>query len=176
MSTNEFKVLVKALKSVYTSDNFLPSENSIKIWYSLLKDIPYNVLNIAIQKYMMSETYPPTIASLRKLSAELVKGDKPNWSEGWQKVLYALRKYGSYNQGKAMEYLKQDPLTYECVKRLSFYNLCTTTNITVERANFRMIFEELAEKQHERNILSLEINNKIDNLAIEAADELLKLE
>ena len=72
MTFDEFKVLVRGMKAVYTSLNFLPDADSIKIWYKLLKDMPYELANVAIQKHMMTNKFPPTVAEIRAGAVETV--------------------------------------------------------------------------------------------------------
>ena len=43
MEFGEFKLIVKGLKAVYSKDNFLANDEAIKIWYTMLKDIPYYI-------------------------------------------------------------------------------------------------------------------------------------
>lgn len=172
MGFDRFKILVKGMKAVYTKDNFLPDADSIKIWYSLLKDIQYEVLNVAIQKYMMSNKFPPTIADLRELSAEIVQGTPVDWDDGWQQVLKAISRFGSYREREALESL--DDLTRKCVERLGFRNLCMSENISVERANFRQIYQTLSERKKEDSKLSLTVKTKIAQLF--TGEETKKLE
>ena len=40
-----------------------------------------------------------------------------------------------------------DDLTRQAVKRLGFKNLCLSDNMQADRANFRMIYEQLAERK-----------------------------
>lgn len=143
MKTEEWTTLVKALKSVYTSPNFLPDEWSVKLWYSMLKDIPYEVLNIGIQRYIGTNRYPPTIADLRAS----ISPKEQDWSEAWEEVKRAVRMYGSYNEAKALE--SMSPFTREIVERLGFREICLTENEDVYRANFRMAYEQGAKKRDE---------------------------
>ena len=143
MKTEEWTTLVKALKSVYTSPNFLPDEWSVKLWYSMLKDIPYEVLNIGIQRYISTNRYPPTIADLRAS----ISPKEQDWSEAWEEVKRAVRKYGSYNEAKALE--SMSPLTRDIVQRFGFKEICLSDNEDVYRANFRMAYEQTAKKKEE---------------------------
>ena len=145
MEFDEFKNLVKGMKAVYTIERFLPDPESIKIWYSLLKDIPYNVLNAAIQKYMLSNKFPPTIADLRELAVSLQQGELPDWGDAWEEVTLAIRRYGSYRAGEALDSLS--PLARKAVQRLGYLQLCSSENVAADRANFRMIYETLAERE-----------------------------
>lgn len=173
MEFDRFKVLAKALKSVYTKDNFLPDAESIKIWYSLLRDIPYEVLNLAIQKYMQSRTFPPTIRDLRELAAEITQGKPAEWGDGWEQVLMAIRRYGVYRESEALA--SMDELTRECVKRLGFRDICMSENIVADRANFRKIYESLVERRKEDSMLSLSVKTKMAQL-LGTGDIIKKLE
>jgi hypothetical protein len=151
MTKDEFKILAKGLKAVYTMPSFLPDADSLNVWYSLLQDLPYEVCNVAIQKYMMTETKIPTIADIRNLCASVVVGEKPLWSDGWDEVMRAMRRYGSYNELEALESMSD--ITKQCVRRLGYQNLCRSEEIGVDRANFRMIFEQIANREHEKQKL-----------------------
>ena len=136
------------MKAVYTYPSFLPDADALEIWFQLLKDLPYEVCNVAIQKYMMTETKIPTIADIRNLCAGVVAGEKPLWSDGWEEVMMSIRRYGSYNEEKALESMSD--ITKQCVRRLGYQNLCRSEAIEVDRANFRMIFEQIANREHEK--------------------------
>lgn len=151
MTKDEFKILAKGMKAVYTYPSFLPDADALNVWYSLLQDLPYEVCNVAIQKYMMTETKIPTIADIRNLCAGVVAGEKPLWSDGWEEVMMSIRRYGSYNEEKALESMSD--ITKQCVRRLGYQNLCRSEAIEVDRANFRMIFEQIANREHEKKKL-----------------------
>ena len=151
MTKDEFKILAKGLKAVYTQPSFLPDTDALNVWYSLLQDLPYEVCNVAIQKYMMTETKIPTIADIRNLCTSVVAGERPLWSDGWEEVMMSIRRYGSYNEEKALESMSD--ITKQCVRRLGYQNLCRSEAIEVDRANFRMIFEQVANREHEKKKL-----------------------
>lgn len=160
MEFNEFKILVKGMKSVYTSERFLPDADSIKIWFQMLQDLSYQQANVAIQKYMLTNKFPPTIADIRELAANVVNGDLPDWGEGWEQVLKAIRMYGMYRIDEAMGSF--DPLTKRCVERLGFKNICMSENINQDRANFRMIYEQLVEREKKESQLPAKLSQMIE--------------
>lgn len=92
MTDKEFMIIVKGLKAVYTDPKFLADNDAIDVWYGLLCDLPYQVLSLATQKYMMQEQYPPTIAGLRKKAAEITAPVHEDMSEleAWSLVRQAL--------------------------------------------------------------------------------------
>lgn len=163
MERDQFKILCKGMKAVYTQETFLPDADAFNIWFSLLGDLDYAVLNAAIQKYMLTNRFPPTIADLRELSATIRSGDAPDWGEGWEKVLKAIRFHGYMRETEALQTM--DPLTQTCVKRLGWRNLCMSENANQDRANFRMIYEQLSERAKKENMLPLSLNNTIKQLS-----------
>lgn len=167
MDFKEFSVLVKGMKSVYTSPNFLPDADSVKIWYQLLRDIDYNVANVAIQKYIMTEKFPPTVADIREGAAAVLHGERTLWSDGWEEVRTAIRKFGMYRPQEAMASMSE--ITRQAVERLGFQNLCLSENAAVDRANFRMIYEQIESRQHELQ----QIPTKLTNLIAEAQQRLI---
>ena len=72
MEREEFKILVKAMKAVYAQPTFIPDKDAFDVWYGLLQDLPYEQANLAIQKYMTSEKFPPTIADIRTKATEII--------------------------------------------------------------------------------------------------------
>lgn len=162
MTYNEFLILVKAMKSVYTRDNFLPDSDSIKIWYQMLQDIDYRLMSAAIQKWMLTNKFPPTIAELREMSSEIKLGETPEWGDGWEQVLRAVKMYGAYRQKEALE--SMDEITRRCVERMGFQNICMSENISVERANFRMIFENMSERKKREEQIPAKLLQRIKEI------------
>lgn len=150
------------MKAVYTSERFLPDADSVKIWYQMLQDIDYKVANIAIQKYMLTNKFPPTIADIRDLSATVQCGDIPDWGDGWEQVIRAIRMYGTYRIAEAMESF--DDITRQCVERLGFRNICLSENIAADRANFRMMYETMAERKKKDAQIPVKLTNLIEGI------------
>ena len=98
MEREEFKILVKAMKAVYAQPTFIPDKDAFDVWYGLLQDLPYEQANLAIQKYMTSERFPPTIADIRTKATEIIAPVEESMSElqAWALVQRALRNSG-YN-------------------------------------------------------------------------------
>ena len=73
-----------------------------------------------------------------------------------------MRLYGSYRLQEALD--SMDDLTRKAVKRLGFKELCMSENIAVDRANFRMVFEQLANREYETEKLPLSLQNSIEDI------------
>lgn len=145
MDKKEFALFASALRTYYPKENLLPNTQAMELWFMQLQDIPYQVAEATLNKWVVTNKWSPSIAEIREISSSMINGDIPDWGEGWEQVLKAIRKYGSYNIKGAMESF--DPITKKCVERLGFKNICMSENLSVERANFRMMYETYAERK-----------------------------
>lgn len=102
MTREELKILVKGMKAVYSQPTFIPDQDAFNVWYELLKDIPYSRANVAIQKYMTSEKFPPTIADIRTNATEIIAPAEESMSElqAWDLVRRAIRNSTYYAESE----------------------------------------------------------------------------
>lgn len=100
MEREEFKTLVKGMKAVYAQPTFIPDQDAFNVWYELLKDLPYTQANIAIQKYMLTEKFPPTIADIRAKANDIIARVEESMSEleAWSLVSKAISNSGYHAQ------------------------------------------------------------------------------
>lgn len=145
MDKKEFSTFAMALRTYYPKEQILPNQQAMELWYRELCDIPYNVAEAGLRKWVISNKWSPSIAEIREMTTSVSEGDIPDWGEGWEQVLVAIRKYGSYREKEAMD--SMDDITKQCVTRLGFKNICMSENIASDRANFRMIYEQLAARK-----------------------------
>lgn len=165
MEFREFAVLAKAMKSAYAQQSFLSDGDSVKVWYEMLKDLPYAAVSVAVKKHIMTNRFPPTVAELRETVAE-GSGGKP-WSEAWGDVLKAMRRYGAWRPKEAMDML--DEHTRKIVQRLGgIENLSVSENITADRANFRMMYEESARHEKEQRQIPGAVHMELEALTANA--------
>ncbi len=96
MERDEFKILVKAMKAVYAQPTFIPDQDAFNVWYALLKDLTYEQANLAVQKYMITEKFPPAIADIRQKANEIVQPDVESLTElqAWSLVRKAMSNSG----------------------------------------------------------------------------------
>lgn len=160
MNKKEFAIFADALKTYFPRENLLPNEQAMELWYRELCDIPYKVAEVALRKWVNNNKWSPSIFEIRELSANITTGNIPDWGEGWKQVLKAIRMFGMYEPTKALD--SMDELTREAVKRLGFRELCLSEDIDIDRANFRMIYEQLAKRKQEEMNTSTEIQQTIE--------------
>lgn len=169
MTRDEFINLTKAIKTFYPRDNMLPNMEAMELWYRELSDIPYAIAEAALRKYVSTNKFSPTIADIREMAATVSNGDKPLWSDGWEQVQTNIRKYGmcTYDPDKLEECMNSfDPLTKKVVDRLGWKNLCQSkeSDVMADRANFRMIFEQIVDRDHKSDQLSIGLKQLISGL------------
>ena len=173
MTKEEFKLFALALKTYYPKDGLLPNAQAMDLWYAQLNDLPYEVASTALNKWVATNKWSPTIADIRSTSADLMQGEMPDWGAGWERVIKCIGAYGYNRQDDALETM--DEITRECVKRLGWHNLCISENVMADRSNFRQIYEELSARKHKREVLPLEVKERIDQMGQKYAPPVLEV-
>lgn len=170
MEKEEFARLVKGLKESYPNFKMIESKEGFEMWYAMLKDIPYPAVSRSVCRYIATNKYPPSIADIRQGIAEETQGGiHRDWSSGWSLVLRSLSLYGYYRGEEALEWIaKQDPTAAAVAKRLRYQDICMSENISVERANFRMAYEQLQEQIKYTSMLPdhLQLSQGMDYLSL----------
>lgn len=162
MTQQEFLTIVATIKAAYPNSNVMPDKNSMNVWYTMLKDLDYKYVHIAITDHISNNKFAPAIAEIREKCASLTSTPVRDWGEAWESVLMAVRKYGYMQETEALE--SMDEITRKCVKRIGFNNVCMSENITADRANFRMIYEQEAGRQKSNNQLPLGIRDQKEEI------------
>lgn len=170
MEKQEFATLAAAIRTFYPKENILPNKEAMALWYRELQDLPFPVAEASLRKWVSTNKWSPSIAELREAAATIQHGEIPEWGEAWEKVLKAIKKYGIYSIGPAMESF--DPLTRKAVECIGFRDICMSENIAADRANFRMIYENLAEREKTRQQVALPLQQAIERLG---SSDMLKL-
>lgn len=159
MNGKEFATFAMALKTYYPRENLLPNQQAMDLWFSQLQDIPYKVAEVGLNKWVSLNKWSPSIADIREMASTVAHGEMPNWGDAWQEVLRAISQYGSYRPVEAMNSLT--PLARKATERIGFINLCMSENISADRANFRMIYEQLADREKKESQLSVPLKTMI---------------
>ena len=72
MDRHEFSAFAAALRTFFPRCSVLPNEEAMSLWYTALRDLPYPVLSAALLRWVSTEKWPPTVAELRAMTAEIV--------------------------------------------------------------------------------------------------------
>ena len=162
MTTEEFKLFIAAIRTYYVKENLFPNEHAISLWYRELQDIPYSVAETALRKWVATNKWAPTIADIRATATSICKQSIPDWSEAWESVLLAVRQYGTYQPVEALESL--DERTRSCVRRIGYNNICMSQNISIERNNFKNMYEATATRDAIEQLLPPSLTKAIADI------------
>lgn len=168
MDRNEFSKIASAIRTYYPREDILPNNQALELWYHQLKDIDYNTAVVAVNKWVSLNRWSPSIADIRQIASEIVSEPREDWGEAWAKVRKSISRFGMYDEAGALDSL--DPLTRKAVEALGYQHICQSEEIGVERANFRMIYENLVNRQIEDDQISPGIKVAIDELVKKSAD------
>lgn len=156
---DKFKVLVKGMKAVYTHQSFIPDQDAFNVWYSLLNDLSYEDLNAAIQKHMMTNPHPPTIADIRGAAAQLSScSSEMSELKAWDMVRKAMRN-SNYHAEEEFEKL---PDTVQAAvgnpaNLREWASMPTETVESVEQSHFLRAYRVAVDRKREVAKLAPEI-------------------
>ena len=184
MTREQFKVLVKAMKAVYTNPGFIPDQDAFDVWYSMLKDLDYAIASRAVQMHLQTEESPPTVAGIRKQSVKLKadETDDLNETAAWSLVLKAIRRSTYYSEE---EFAKLPATVQRAVaspKQLREWAMLEDVDgktLTVIQSNFQRTFRAEQQKERERNKLSpdvLKLMRPLNNPQVEYKPKELSIE
>lgn len=184
MTREQFKVLVKAMKAVYTNPGFIPDQDAFDVWYSMLKDLDYAIASRAVQMHLQTEESPPTVAGIRKQSAKLKadEADDLNETAAWSLVLKAIRRSTYYSEE---EFAKLPATVQRAVaspKQLREWATLEDVDgktLTVIQSNFQRTFRVEQKREREWNKLSpdvLRLMRPLNNPQIEDKPTELSIE
>lgn len=162
MDKKEFAILAAALKTYYPRETLLPNDYAMELWFNQLCDIDFKVAEAALQKWVATNKWSPSIADLREMARGITCGEYPDWGDGWKDVQYAISRYGWYHSKEALESLHG--ITKRVVERIGFRSLCLSENPEADRANFRTIYLQLAERQKKDDQIPPRLMNLISEI------------
>lgn len=162
MEVKEFAVFVDRLKTAFPKDNLLSTPDQMEWWYDLLKELPYQTAMLALKKYALSNKFPPTIAELMEIAANLAAERLPDSDEAWGEVTRAVRRYGYMNELKALESLSET--VRKTVERIGYQSICQSPCDQIN--TFRAQFKGFYEAEYRR---TLEVHKTPEHLRLEQA-------
>lgn len=161
MTREEFGIIVKALKAVYSTPSFIPDQDAFNVWYELLKDIDYQTATKAVQSYMTTESKLPTIADIRNKAMQFNQSEQLNELEAWSLVSKALSN-GYY--GANEEYKKLPPLVQKAVgdpANIREWSQLDFKALSVIQSNFERVYRAVAKREDEVSRMPSQIRQLI---------------
>ena len=106
MTQEQFSTLVKGMKAVYSDPKFIADKYAADIWFQMLNDLPYEVASTAVQRHILTSTFPPTVADIRNGAVMLTTPQGMNAEEAWACAKKAIRN-GIYHAEEEFEQLPE---------------------------------------------------------------------
>lgn len=174
MTREEWAVLVKAMKAVYTSPSFLPDQYAFDTWYGLLKDLDYKLLSFGLKKYMQTEWKEPSIAALRECANSIApQSTELNETEAWEKVSKAIRNSGYHAEEEFARLPKLIQKAVSSPGQLREWALSENVDgtwLSVVQSNFQRAYRAEVQREQERRKLSPDLLKIIDTARLGGAE------
>jgi hypothetical protein len=162
VEVKEFAVFADRLKTAFPKDNLLSTPDQMDWWYDLLKELPFQTAMLALKKYALANKFPPTIAEIMTLAADLLSERLPDSDEAWGEVMRSIRKYGYPREREALDSLSET--VRKTVERIGFQIICQSQldQLNTLRAQFKSFYEA----EYRR---SMEIHKMPESMRLEQA-------
>ncbi|NDL68496.1 replicative helicase loader/inhibitor [Anaerotalea alkaliphila] len=149
------------------------AEGAINLWTMMLADYQYPVVQVAVQQYVATSQYPPTIAEIRRALVGAVQGPGTSPDEAWGQVQKAIRRFGYSRQEEALA--SMDKVTAGIVRNMGWMNLCMSENQMADRAHFLKLYQAAAEEEKRNQVIPLELHRRARILQDKHKEQILSL-
>jgi hypothetical protein len=167
MTRDETIKLLMVIQSAYP--NFKPPDKTVAVdtWYTMLKDMDYNVVQMGLRAYITSDTsgFAPSIGQLINTIYTIQNPQELNEMEAWSLVSRALRN-GYY--GTIEEFNKLPPLVQKAVgspDNLRNWALTDSKSIeNVVQSNFMRTYRTVVNRENEIKKMPADVRTLIENV------------
>ena len=94
----------------------------VDVWVRDFENTPKELFNKAINNIRNKNKFFPSVADIKEEIAKMQVSNIPEAEDEWQEVLKSVRRFGSYNQDKAIASLK--PYTAKIVGYIGYQRIC----------------------------------------------------
>lgn len=162
MTREEFAILAKAMRSVYTHERFLPNKDAFDVWYGLLSDLPYEVASASIKRHMQISNKIITPADIREGVAALAEGNRMTANEAWALVSTALRRSAYYSREEYDKLPRTIQRAVGSADRLRQMAIDESYNESVQMSQFIKAYTAAEEMEKKQMLASPDIQKLID--------------
>lgn len=167
MTRDETIKLLMVIQSAYP--NFKPPDKTVAVdtWYTMLKDMDYNVVQMGLRAYITSDTsgFAPSIGQLINTIYLTQNPQELNEMEAWSLVSKALRN-GYY--GAVEEFDNLPPLVQKAVgspDNLRNWALTDSKSIeNVVQSNFMRTYRTVVNRENEIKKMPADVRTLIENV------------
>lgn len=171
VTKREMAQILAVLAAAY--HNFTVDEIKVEVWHSMLGDLDYEVVQIAIKKCILESQFAPSVSEVRKTATVLMNPHHLSAAEAWEQVNQAIDRYGYYNQALAIK--SMPPLAARVVRAIGFSRLCLSENLSVERGQFFRLYDQLSQQEQSELLLPDALKEQIAQIGMPRQAEKIKL-
>lgn len=136
MTREEFANGMAFMATIYSKDM---TAEQVGVWYSFFENDSFEEFQKAVRKLAVSSKYFPSIAELKEAIAEDAVG-MLSADQAWDRVLYAIRKFGWCQAEEAMKSLPESvQLTVNHMG--GFKRMCESEDLEWRRKDFMKAYE-----------------------------------
>ena len=165
MTKKEVLKLFALIASIYTqAGRFAEADAQMRdAWHALLEDIPFGAAERAVSAHAVNNTFPPSIAEIRRYALAGISDRRDTAEEAWALVLKAL-KNSAYNS--AEEFAKLPDICKRCVGSAQVLKSWAisedVTTVSVARAQFLNAYRVMDSRERERAMMPPSIRDALD--------------
>lgn len=94
MTREQFAYWAAALSTYYPRQQVIPNKQALELWFRRLSDLDYEDAQAALNEWVETEKWPPTIADIREKAGA---GKRGGW---WDQLAQAQKVVGYLGGGK----------------------------------------------------------------------------
>lgn len=193
MNGREAAKFFAVICALYPRDNAFANapKETIAMWSVMLKDIPFDLAQVALQAHSSRSQFPPSISEIRAAALEIAKPEiSMTGDEAWKIARETMRKYGCSNlpvistgaDGSIVRRYARDeakkntpPEVWKIMERMGYRDMCMTENIDVIRGQFLRMWDAYSRRRKEQALLPPSVRSITESLTkrmvIEAGKE-----
>jgi hypothetical protein len=145
-------------------------KQSMDVYFDLLGDLDATVFQAAARIVVLEHPWHtfPSIAELREAAATVSEGQltRMTAAEAWETAWNAIKRIDPERKSSMEQYF--DPLPPLVKRAIQSYGLCSLCfgkeAISIVRAQFMRIFDELSESQARRDLLPLALKENVQQI------------
>lgn len=168
MNKSETSKLISAISGLYPESHYQKRDKTelkmqVELFHGMLKDIPFNIAFLSVQKHNAQSPFPPKICDIRKQVYKIMNPHIKTSGEAWGEALKSIQSYSPYAN---YDYLSNlSPLTRRTIEILGLQELAFSENMVADRAHFMKIYEVLQFRSQEQGVLSPFIRSSIAKIS-----------
>lgn len=161
MTINETARILAVIAAAYPRFQVDAEGLTLNIWYEMLGDLDYEIVQVAIKKLMLESPFPPAIADVRKIAAEITipEEDRIDSADAWGEVVRAIRRYGYYDPDGAIQSMSNR--TARVVQMIGWREICSCDEPSVVRGQFLRMYEQVSNREKKDALMPVELKEQI---------------